>query len=203
MPVLTNMKHELVAQGLAEGKDQKDAWIAAGYKTKYPDRSSTECLKKHPEIKARAAELREAIDARKQHALDMAAEQSGTSKAYVLQRLHELVERCMQHYPVIDKDGEQVYVETPSGALAPAYTFDAKGAARGLHLLGLEHGMFAQRFKIERSPFEGLPAPILQQIYGFLAQSRGRVIEHDKFLGLSAPGVGASAAPGVDRQPPA
>ena len=55
---------------------------------------------------------------------------------YVLIRSKELVERCMQHEPVYDKEGNPVMVETPAGDIAPAYTFDAAGAARGLKLIG-------------------------------------------------------------------
>ena len=31
MPILANRKHELIAQALAEGKSQTQAFIAAGY----------------------------------------------------------------------------------------------------------------------------------------------------------------------------
>lgn len=196
MPQLINPKFEAVAQGLAAGKTQGDAYRDAGYKAKHPEKKVSDLLKQHPEIKGRAEELVIQEDARKRMALDMAAEKSGTSKSYVMEQLHELVERCMQHYPVLDKEGDQVYVETADGRLAPAYTFDAKGAARGLHLLGLEHGMFAQRLKIERSPFDSLPAPVLQQIYSALAQARGRVIPHE-------PPKQLPERSSVDRKPPA
>jgi len=37
---------------------------------------------------------------------------------------------------VLDKDGNQVYVRTPAGDVAAAYTFDASNAARALKLIG-------------------------------------------------------------------
>lgn len=194
MAQLMNPKYEAVAQGLAAGKTQGEAYREAGYKAKHPEKKVFDLLKQHPEIKERAAELLAQTEARAKAALDQAAEKSGTSKAYVMSTLHELVERCMQHYPVLDKEGEQVYVETPDGRLAPAYTFDPKGAARGLHLLGLEHGMFTQRLKIERSKFDELPAPLLQEIFSYLSRTRGRVIEH------GSSGFPASPAPRLDNR---
>jgi phage terminase small subunit len=65
----------------------------------------------------------------------------------VIENLREIADRCMQHAPVLDRKGEQVYVETPNGEEAPAYTFNAMGAARALEMIGRHFGMFqGQRF---------------------------------------------------------
>lgn len=187
MAALIKPKHEAMAQALFAGKTQEQAFLDAGYKSKDSRRKAWMMLKTHPEIEQRVTELRNEAAAAEEQAREKAASISGSSKAYVMQRLHELVERCMQSYPVYDRKGQLVYVEVPSEdgtmKLAPAYTFDSKGAARGLHLLGLEHGMFVQRIRHEDdSPFgkllAALPAPVLKQVYEALAKVRGRVLEH-------------------------
>jgi hypothetical protein len=199
MGSLKNAKHEQVARGLAEGKTQAEAYVAAGYKSKYPERTCSDLLKKHPEIANRANEIRQDADVRAQRALNKAADMAAVSKGYVLQNLHEIVERCMQHGPVLDKNGDQVYVETAEGKIAPAWTFDAKGATRALHLIGLEFGMFAQRVKFDKSPFDDLPAPTLQDILTALkSMKQGRIIDHNpNAASLPAP------RPRVDREPSA
>ena len=54
------------------------------------------------------------------------AEKAEVDAAWVLKRLAEVVKRCMQHEPVLDKDGN------PTGE----YRFDAAGASRALDLTG-------------------------------------------------------------------
>lgn len=174
MPVLANPRHEAVAQGLAEGKTQVDVFAEHGYGRK------SNVLIRHPEIKQRVLEIRNDADWRNGKIMNSAMERAGVSKAYVLGRLHEIVERCMQHYPVLDSDGKQVFVETPDGKLAPAFTFDAKNAKGALHLLGLEVGMFAHRVRLDASPLDGLPANVLQEMMeNLIALKQGRILEHD------------------------
>lgn len=67
---------------------------------------------------------------------EKAAESLGINHHYVLSNMKEVVDRCMQHAPVLDKKGDQIYIETPEGDLVPAYTFNAMGAVKGLELLG-------------------------------------------------------------------
>jgi hypothetical protein len=179
MPLLVNVRYERMAQLLAEGKPQVEAYANSGFATKYPDRGATQLLKKHPEIRARAEELRLDADRRSREVLNRAMDQSAVSKAYVLRRLHEIAERCMQHYPVLDNNGQQVFVDTPDGKLMPAFTFDAKGARGALHLIGLEMGMFVHRVRFEKSPLDDLPAEVLQQmLQNLVDMKQGRILEH-------------------------
>jgi hypothetical protein len=202
--VLARPKHEVMAKALAEGKTQEQAYTEAGYKSKWPDRAASDMLKKHPEIKARAQEIRFDADVRAQRIIERAAEQAAVSKAYVLSRLHEMAERCMQHRPVLNMNGEQVYVETPEGKIAPAYTFDAKGARGALHLIGLELGMFVQRVRFEKTPFDDLPAETMQQIVAnLIALKQGRVIDHKPNAVPALPDAEPAAGVGVDRRTPA
>jgi hypothetical protein len=52
------------------------------------------------------------------------------------------MERCKQAEAVTDRHGTPVMVETPTGDLAPAYTFNAAGVFKGAELLGKHLGLF-------------------------------------------------------------
>ncbi len=54
MPALSNPKHERVAQELAKGKTQAEAYVLAGYK---PNESHASRLVSNGKIKARVAEI--------------------------------------------------------------------------------------------------------------------------------------------------
>jgi phage terminase small subunit len=79
------------------------------------------------------------------------AERAALTKEFVIAGLMEIVERTMQHRPVLDAFGNPVVVETPNGDLAAAYRFDPKNAKAAYELLGKELGMFVERKDI-RSP---------------------------------------------------
>ena len=64
------------------------------------------------------------------------AEKLGLSQEWVLRRLMQVVERCLQAEAVVDRKGEPVIIETPEGEMGAAYTFQAAGAIRALELLG-------------------------------------------------------------------
>jgi phage terminase small subunit len=83
------------------------------------------------------------------------AEKTELSVAWVVERLRTVAERCMQAEPVLDKKGEPVLVETPTGQLAPAYTFQAPAANRSLELLGKHLGLFPD--KVEHTGKNGGP----------------------------------------------
>lgn len=61
MPVLANVLHEKLAQGVARGLTQKQAAIEAGYSEKGAEVTASKTLKR-PEVKARVEELRAAAD---------------------------------------------------------------------------------------------------------------------------------------------
>jgi hypothetical protein len=58
MTVLANTKHELIAQALAEGKSQTQAYIAAGYSEKGANANSSHLFSQHGHsIEQRVAEI--------------------------------------------------------------------------------------------------------------------------------------------------
>ena len=77
-------------------------------------------------IQARVAELRQAISTH-------TVEKTSVSKAWVIAKLVENVERAMQAVPVLD---------------AGDYTYQGNVANRALELIGKEYGMFIDRKEI-------------------------------------------------------
>ena len=68
---------------------------------------------------------------------------------WVLQSIYETVERCKQARRVTDRKGDLVFVETPEGDVAPAYTFDANGVLRGAELAGKHLKMWTEKREVE------------------------------------------------------
>lgn len=169
-----------MAQAMARGEPQYKAYEIAGYVSTDPTRDSSRAVRRFPEIAERADELLKMKAAGEAKAIDIAAERSGIDKAYVMRGLLENYERCMQVRPVLDRDGDMVYVETPSGQIAPAYAYDAKNAIRALHLMGLQLSMFAQRHVFVPDPFANLPVEVLKEALEALERmSKERVIDHE------------------------
>lgn len=120
---LQNAQHEKFAAHVAGGTSLAQAYLDAGYtgKNKY---KLSQLLGNREDIQLRVAWLRA------QHTKKV-IEDSALSKAWVMNRLQEIVERCMQREAVII-DGE------PSGE----YKFNASAALKGLELIGKEFGMY-------------------------------------------------------------
>jgi phage terminase small subunit len=96
-------------------------------------------------------EVAEAI----QDAMDHRATRVGISADFVLSTVVDTIRRCGQATPVLDKRGEPVMTETPTGVLAPAYAFDAKSVLKGCELLGKHLKLFADR--VEHTGKDGAP----------------------------------------------
>lgn len=135
MPTLANAKHELFAQSLAKGASQVDAYAQAGYK---PDTGAASRLSANVSISDRVAEIQNAI-----------ADKLVIDEAYVLGSIYETVERCKQAKPVLDRQGNPVLTEMPTGDVTPAYVFDSKAVLRGAELLGKHIGMFKDQAKVD------------------------------------------------------
>lgn len=133
MAVLNNVRHERFAHEIAKGSSSRDAYKAAGYETK-SDAAADACasrLLSSAAIKARVQELQEGISAR-------AIEKTAISKAWVIAKLVENVERAMTAEPVRDAEGN------PTGE----YKYNGNVANRALELIGKEQGMFVDRKEV-------------------------------------------------------
>jgi hypothetical protein len=87
---------------------------------------------------ARVDDLVRAREEKTNQSTALAIKETGLSKAWVLERLRENVERSMQAKPVLDKEGQ------PTGE----YRYEAAAANRALELIGKEIGMFVDRQEV-------------------------------------------------------
>lgn len=125
------------------------AAIRAGYSTRTAKAIGQENLTK-PVIQERIQKLIQKREQRTEITAD-----------YVLQTIHETVERCRQSYPVLDRRGNQVYCETPEGDMLPAYVFDSKGVLKGCELLGKHLTLFTDKHEVTGNmTFSINPAPL-------------------------------------------
>lgn len=121
MGTLENVRWEMFAQHVANGKSGADAYVLAGFK---PNKANASRLKSTEPLRRRIAELIEA------KARPIA--QTHVTKDWVLASLLTVAERCMGKTVTIK--GREVQ-----------YRFDSAGANRALELLGKELGMFVER----------------------------------------------------------
>lgn len=126
---LKNAQHERFVQEIVKGKNQGDAYLAAGYKAKNELVASAAAtrLLKDVKIQARLAELQK-----------KAEERVVIDRAWVLKRLVENVERAMTVAPVLDREGAET----------GEFRYEGSVANRALELLGKEMGMFVNRTEI-------------------------------------------------------
>ena len=132
-----NPKQQRFVEEYLVDLNAKQAAIRAGYSEKTAEVQGCRLLRNAQvtaEIAKRQAERAERIE---------------VDADWVLARLVTVTERCMQSAPVLDRSGEQVYVETPEGEVVPAFTFDAKGANGALGLIGRHLGMFNDKLTVD------------------------------------------------------
>lgn len=133
MPVLENAQHELFVQELVKGASQREAYRSAGYNTKSDaaaDASASRLLS-NAKVAARLAELQTKVEER-------TVEKTAVSKAWVIAKLVENVERAMQAEPVLDSEGKET----------GEFKYNGNVANRALELIGKEQGMFVERKEV-------------------------------------------------------
>lgn len=121
MPALPNPKHELFAHGLFKGLGVGAAYVAAGYND---SPAAATRLSKNVKVRERVDELK-----------SVAAEKAGLTKAWVIERLIENVNRAMQYVQAKGAEGES----------AGDFHYQGNVANKALELLGREIGMFVDR----------------------------------------------------------
>lgn len=129
-PVKLTAKQERFCREYVIDSNGKRAAMRAGYSENTAESQASRLLT-NVKVSTRVKEL-----------TDNVANDLGITHYYVLKTTKEMTERCRQAYPVLDKEGNQIMVETPKGELVPAFMFDSKGVAKGLELMGKHIGTF-------------------------------------------------------------
>jgi phage terminase small subunit len=150
MPLLKNARHEHFAQLVAGGKDQTDAYVAAGFSKNGAAPSACRLLR-DANVCSRIAELRKAVE---EPARERAIEKAAVSKAWVLDKLTKVVDMGMAIGTVTGPDGE-------TGELKAA---NLPAANTALSLIGKELGMFIERREVRTGELDALPHDELKQI---------------------------------------
>jgi phage terminase small subunit len=171
-PKLTPRQQQFVDEYLIDGNGTQAA-IRAGYSEKTAYSIANENLNK-PEIAA-AIQL----------AMDQRAERTQIDADFVLQGITTAIRRCEQIEPVLDRKGDQVFVETPQGQMAAAFTYDAKNVLRGYELLGKHLKLFTDKVELtgknggplETRSNEMTPEQRRDEIKRLLAENPG-LIQH-------------------------
>ncbi len=143
---LSNQRHERFVLGLLEGKTDGEAYKEAGYK---PDRAHASRLATNETIQGRLAFLQGQV-----------AEKAGIDRAWVIERLVEIVDRAMQAVEVTDAKGEDT----------GEYTFQGSVANKALELIGKDIGMWKDA------------PPVQVHVNGIVADSQTRAARFDAAL---------------------
>ena len=150
MPKLTSKQRRFVDEYLID-LNATQAATRAGYSAKTAEQIGHQLLQKT----SVAAAVQAAMEAR--------SERTEITQDYVLNTIHETIERCSQAAPVLDRKGEPVHVETPSGDVVPAYTFDASNVLKGAELLGRHLKLFTDKF--QHAGADGGPIAFVMNLY--------------------------------------
>lgn len=92
------------------------------------------------------------------------AERLGITQEWLLEKFRANFERCTELVPVLNRKGEQVFIDGPDGQQVPAYTlYDPKAAAKFGEMLGKHLKMFTDKVEVanpegETFKFEPLTA---------------------------------------------
>ncbi|MCK1642498.1 hypothetical protein IVA95_34345 [Bradyrhizobium sp. 157] len=102
MPALPKASYELVAQALAAGKSQRDAYKAGGYVYK-PANAHRLCTS--PTIAGRVHEIVADRVENERKAREIATKKAGLDESWIIERAKYAVELALRGSPILDKDG--------------------------------------------------------------------------------------------------
>lgn len=139
---LSPKKQQFVVEFLVD-RNGTQAAVRAGYSAKTAKTRAGQLLMEPA--------VRDAIQAE----MDARAARTCIDADMVLQGIVKNIKRCEQAEPVVDRKGDPVMVETPSGSMAAAYKFDATNTFKGYELLGKHLKLFTD--KVEHTGKDGGP----------------------------------------------
>ncbi|QIG95940.1 hypothetical protein [Bradyrhizobium sp. 6(2017)] len=138
MPILSKPKHEIVANALASGKSQAEAYRAAGYVYK-PANASRLC--RRPSIEARVREIVEERAHSEAKAREIGVQRAALTEEWIILRLKHVIDLSIRGLPVYDRDGDATGIFKPN--------LDA--AISGLKLAAKIAGLLVHRHEIDQS----------------------------------------------------
>jgi phage terminase small subunit len=123
-----NIRQLKFADAILQGKTQREAYVLAGYKAK-----TENVLDKNASILVNNGKVNRYITIKKKEVADKAEKKLDISREKVLKMLLEVAERCNQDItPMLDRKGNQIYVEDKDGKNVAAFIFNAKGVVAAL-----------------------------------------------------------------------
>jgi phage terminase small subunit len=156
-------KQQLFVQEYLVDLNATKAAIRAGYSEKTAYRIGSTLVQK--------SSVQEAL----QTSLNKRNKRIEINQDYVVSSLQEVVERCMQHRPVLNMKGEQIQDEEGRNI----WTFNANGANKALELLGKHLGMFVDRTELTGKGGAPLVAASIN-LSGFTTEELRRLAELKK-----------------------
>jgi hypothetical protein len=143
MPALRKPGHEIVAQALAAGKSQADAYKAGGY-TYQPANAHRLCTS--PVIAARVSEIAADRYEDERKTREIAAKEAGLDEAWVLKRLKYLTDISLQGRPIRNNGvptGEHTKPDGPTAVKCLTLAAKITGMLVNRHEIG-DPGEFAR-----------------------------------------------------------
>jgi phage terminase small subunit len=112
MATLKNKRHELMAQGLAKGLTQTEAYIKAGYSKKSANSAACMLLKNQPEIQARTEQILERKQQMAQASTNQAIKNVAITKEYVLRAAMDTLEIALGRKKVKRTRSQTYHIKT-------------------------------------------------------------------------------------------
>jgi len=169
MPALRKPSHEMVAQALANGKTQADAYRAGGY-TFQPANAHRLCTSRA--VVHRVQEIVAERIAKESKVRELAIEKAALTDSWIIIRLRHTIDMAIRGLPVYDKHGRQLTASDGS----PIFRPDLAQANSGLRTAAQIQGMLVKRHEI------GEPGQFTRMSDQELESS---LIEASKALGFS------------------
>ncbi|UPJ42773.1 hypothetical protein IVB40_01470 [Bradyrhizobium sp. 40] len=138
MPTLSKPKHEIIANSLASGMSQADAYRAAGYVYK-PANASRLC--RTPSIEARVREIISERANSETKAREIGIARAALTEEWIIVRLKHVIDLSLRGLPIYDRDGQA------TGTFKP----DLNAAIGGLKLAAKIAGLLIHRPEIGQS----------------------------------------------------
>ena len=107
MPALSKAKYEIVAQALASGKSQAEAYRAGGYIYK-PANANRLC--RSPAIEGRVEEIVGERAAKEAKAREIGIQRAGLTEEWIIGRLKHVIDLSIRGLPVYDRKGNHLGV---------------------------------------------------------------------------------------------